>query len=213
MSENIFRVHRFQVLRSDENSCPSTKAKLSDGREKQIMAHLWRLDGTTWGRQPLDRKRVELNAQPDGLVQNQASLPTGGEKAVLGCYELHDQPPHWVLLVRASTGVRVNGQPLLGGIAVLKDRDEILLGGRTRVYFSTEEEAKVESFPGGERPVFCARCRQSIQPGTPAVRCPSCGHWSEQSESKPCWTYGPSCPLCDQPTAFDAGLRWTPEEL
>ncbi len=57
---------------------------------------------------------------------------------------------------------------------VLRDRDEILIPGLTRCYFSTEEPARVEPFPAGEGPVFCARCRQPIQPATPAVRCPAC---------------------------------------
>lgn len=177
------------------------------------MAHIWQFNGTSWQRQPLSGKHFGLRVDPDAPVQPAAALAASGVAAALGRYEKPEQPPAWVLFGKESCGVRVNGQPLLAGIAVLRDRDEILLGGRTRLYFSTEELAKVEPFPGGDGQVFCARCRQAIESGTPAVRCPSCGHWCEQSEAKPCWTYAPTCPLCEQPTAFDVGLRWTPEEL
>src|SRR5688572_12026300 len=42
-----------------------------------------------------------------------------------------------VLLARAETSVRVNGQPMVGGMRVLSHRDEILVGAR-RFYFSAE---------------------------------------------------------------------------
>jgi len=177
------------------------------------MAYIWQYNGTAWARQSLSGKYCALHPDCDTPVQPSEALPANGAAATLAQYESLEHTPHWILFARETTGLRVNGQELFIGIAVLRDRDEILLSGRTRLYFSTEEQAKIEPFPGGENQVFCARCRQVIQPGTPAVRCPSCGHWCEQSESKPCWTYGPLCPLCDQPTAFNAGLRWTPEEL
>lgn len=184
------------------------------GRElKQTMAHLWQLDGPMWQRLPLAGRYFGLGAPPERRAQPATSLPFGEATAVIGCYEFPGQAARWILFEKSPSSVRLNGNPILAGIAVLKDRDEILLHGLTRLYFSTEEEARVETFPGGESPVFCARCRQAIPPGTPAVRCPACGHWCEQSELKPCWTYGPTCPLCEQATAFDAGLRWTPEEL
>ena len=177
------------------------------------MAHIWQFGGSAWVRQPLTGKYFGLRASPEAVVQPMAALPAGGGAVALGRYESPEKTPLWVLFGKEASGVRLNGQSLLAGIAVLRDRDEILIGGRTRLYFSTEEHARIEPFPGAAEPVFCARCRQPIQAGTPAVRCPGCGHWCEQSEAKPCWTYGPMCPLCDQPTAFDTGLRWTPEEL
>ncbi|MSU57211.1 MAG: hypothetical protein EXS35_03350 [Pedosphaera sp.] len=177
------------------------------------MASLWQIDGTKWVRQPLSGSHAVLGAHPEMPVRTLAALAAADGPAVLGCYARGELPPLWALLGAAEAHVWVNGQPLAGGLRVLRDRDEILIAGRTRFYFSTEELAKVEPFTAGEHPVFCARCRQPIQSGTPAVRCPGCGHWCEQSEAKPCWTYGPTCPLCDQPTAFDTGLRWTPEEL
>ena len=176
-------------------------------------AHMWQLDGSAWTRLPLTGSHFSLGVNSDSPVQPDGAIPDDGVPAVLGRYAGSGESPTWVLLSRETSSVRVNGKPLLSGMSVLRDRDEILIGGQTRLYFSTEELAKIEPYPGGEGLVFCARCRQPIQPATPAVRCPACGHWCEQSETKPCWTYGPTCPLCDQATAFDAGLRWTPEEL
>jgi hypothetical protein len=177
------------------------------------MAYLWQHNGSTWTRQPLSGKYFGLQPDRGAPVQPSDALPANGVAAALAHYASREQTPLWALLGREDSAIRVNGRLLPAGITVLHDRDEILIGARTRLYFSTEELAKIEPFPGGSEPAFCARCRQSIQPGTPAVRCPACGHWCEQTDAKPCWTYGPTCPLCEQPTAFDAGLRWTPESL
>ena len=177
------------------------------------MAHIWQTDGTTRVRLPLAGNYFGLTAHIATPVQPAATLPAGGALATLGRYERAGQAPLWVLFGSAAGRLRVNGQSLLAGISVLHDRDEILIDGRIRFYFSTEETAKVEPFPACDGPVFCARCRQAISPATPAVRCPSCGHWCEQSEEKPCWIYGPTCPMCEQPTASDTGLRWIPDEL
>ena len=80
-------------------------------------------------------------------------------------------------------------------------------------YFSTETTARVEPFPGTDRPVHCPRCKLAIEEGTESVRCPRCAIWHHQSETHPCWTYGERCALCDQETALDAGLRFSPEDL
>ena len=86
---------------------------------------------------------------------------------------------------------------------VLRDRDEILLPGiprndgeqadvadaePQRLFFSTERLAVVEPFPGGAKAVFCSRCKQVIDSGHRAVRCPSgrCGLWHHESaEQRP----------------------------
>jgi hypothetical protein len=176
------------------------------------MAHLWQTEGPTWVRLPLTAQRYALHAGAPAPAQPAVTLATDGSLATLSCYAREGQATIWVLFSSDAGTVRVNGHALLAGITVLHDRDEILIAGQSRFYFSTEETAKVEPFPASDGAVFCARCRQAISAGTPAVRCPSCGHWCEQSDDKPCWTYGPTCPMCEQPTAFDTGLRWTPEE-
>jgi len=114
------------------------------------------------------------------------------------------------LLVGPETS-RVNGLPLLAGIRILQDRDELLLGGR-RAFFSGERLAVVEPFPGADRPIFCPRCKQVLQPHSPAVQCPQCRVWHHSGELQ-CWAYTNRCALCDQPTDLSAGFRWTPEGL
>ncbi len=176
------------------------------------MARIWRHTGSSWVRLELAGGFLGIPLSPARRPRPMASLPSRGVAAVVGQYEGPGRSTIWVLLDPATANVRLNGQLLVAGLAVLRDRDEILVSGRAPLYFSTEELAKIVPFPGSAEPVFCARCRQPIQAGTPAVRCPSCGHWSEQSETKPCWTYGPFCPMCEQPTALGTALRWTPDE-
>ena len=121
--------------------------------------------------------------------------------------------PHgarWVVIGPPS--LRLNGAALDVGIAVMVDRDELCVGGR-RMFFTTESVPTVVPFPGSDRPVSCARCGSVIAPGSPAVACPTCGLWYHESEELPCWTYGPHCVADDQPTALDAELRFSPEDL
>ena len=120
----------------------------------------------------------------------------------------------WAIVTRASDArVRVNGEPLFLGVRILNDRDEIRTIGGTRIFYSTERLAHVETFPGAAPPIFCPRCKQSILAQTLAVRCPSCHAWYHHTDELPCWTYANSCALCGQSTDFKAGYQWTPEEL
>jgi hypothetical protein len=120
------------------------------------------------------------------------------------------EPDVWVLI--GSAAVHVNGTSLDTGIRVLRDRDELRVDGH-RTFFSTELLPEVVSFPGGGRPTFCPRCKLEIASLSPAVCCPQCSVWHHQAEELPCWTYGEHCTMCDQPSALDAGFRWTPEGL
>lgn len=115
----------------------------------------------------------------------------------------------WVLFGAAA--VRVNGVPLVAGIAVLTDRDEIVAGGR-RVFFSAEADATVAPF-AGPAPLRCPRCTRDVEPGTPAVVCPGCRIVHHQSAERPCYTYSRRCAACDHGTTLDAGPSWCPEAL
>jgi hypothetical protein len=117
----------------------------------------------------------------------------------------------WALIAGPETAARVNANLAVAGIAVLSDRDEIQVGGRPAIYFSTERLARVEEFRE-EGNVCCGRCRQPIRKGDPAVRCPGCGIWYNQSAQFPCWTYAERCAFCSQFTALDAGFNWSPED-
>lgn len=115
----------------------------------------------------------------------------------------------WVLL--GDAGTRVNGTPLVAGLCVLRDRDELLAGGR-RVYFSTEMPAGIAPF-AGPAAVTCPRCRLDIEPGTPAVVCPGCRVVHHQHDELPCFTHAARCAVCDHPSALDAGYGSSPEGL
>jgi hypothetical protein len=103
--------------------------------------------------------------------------------------------------------------PVPSGIRVLSHRDELRLTGVAgRAFFSLEGFARVDPFAGveGSR---CPRCQQPIELETPAVCCPQCRVWHHESEEFSCWTYSATCALCNQPTEFEAGFRWTPDEV
>jgi hypothetical protein len=119
----------------------------------------------------------------------------------------------WLIMDAAPPRVRLNGSTLTTGIHVLQDRDEILVPGSGRMFFSNEVLAHVEPFPGGSRPAACPRCKEGITAAQLAVRCPQCQLWYHQKEDRLCWTYADTCALCPQPTALDAGFRWTPEAV
>ena len=166
------------------------------------MAHVWfRNPGEVnrgpsvpaeWSRMPLDADALAIHPSVRLLRRT-----TAGRE-------------DWLLV--GTPAVRVNGVPLDAGIRVLDDRDELRTDD-DRTFFSTESLAAIAPFPGDERATFCPRCKLEIAPGSPAVRCPHCGVWHHQSDELPCWMYAEHCTMCDQPTALDAGFRWTPEEL
>lgn len=112
------------------------------------------------------------------------------------------------LISRPDSGVRVNGYPILAGIHLLSDRDEIRLQNE-RFYFSSHDPLVVETMDSD--PVACPRCSGSIESGTPAVRC-HCGAWFHQSEEHPCFTYGETCPLCGASSQLDAD-PWDPSTI
>ena len=164
------------------------------------MAHLWmREHGTReWSQEALRSDTHDPVRAPAACCAS----PIGAL--------VHTVGEAWVLI--ASEDVAVNGRPLLGGMRVLRDRDEIRAGTR-QAFFSTEEIPHVVPFSGAERPVSCARCQQPIASGDASVRCPGCGVWHHQSSELPCWTYTDRCAVCDQPTSLDADYCWSPEML
>lgn len=95
---------------------------------------------------------------------------------------------------------------------MLCDRDEIRVGTGVQYFFSSEDLASIEEFPAQERTTHCGRCRQPIKAGSPAVRCPQCNVWYNQSAELPCWTYSDKCAYCGHPTSLEAGFSWVPEE-
>lgn len=119
----------------------------------------------------------------------------------------------WLLFASGQTRVSVNGVNLELAMRAMRDKDELHVG-ESIMFFSTEQLARVAPFPGIGKPAKCPRCKLEILPGTPAVRCPSCGVWHHQSEDTPCWTYAEKCAaFCEQPTTLKGSLQWVPEGL
>lgn len=175
------------------------------------MAHLWTHDAAgAWASTPIAAAAV---LRGDGTITPADADPPSPFTAASGIQvrRVVGQPDTWALLT-ASRAFRLNGVPVSLGLAVLEDRDEIRLPG-VHVWFSTETQAHVEPFPQSATRGFCPRCKQAIEAGSPAVRCPSCGLWHHASDDLPCWTYAPTCAACAQDTDLDAGFRWTPEDL
>jgi hypothetical protein len=164
------------------------------------MAYLWIEDAEGW---------LAKGLAGDGL--NLGALAAEAEHALL-CRSATNGTTNWSLMSAPCATVRVNGEQPPAGLRVLADRDEIRIADGKRFYFTTESLLHIEPFPGAERPVSCGRCRQPIETGAPAVRCPGCGVWYNQSAELPCFTYSETCAFCNQPTSLDAGFRWTPEE-
>ena len=173
------------------------------------MAHLWVQDDCGWDAVALVGAQCDLASRatrrtPDA-AQAAADLGATLVRADVGGSKI------WALITPPKADTLVNSRELHAGLCVLSDRDQIRIGDQTQ-YFSTETLATVQPFPGSDHPVFCGRCRQQIEVGTPAVSCPDCGIWYNQSAEFPCWTYSSKCTFCGHPTALDTGFSWTPEE-
>jgi hypothetical protein len=173
------------------------------------MSRVWRHDENAGWNPTLLAARNRLRVV-DGTVRIDAHA--AGDTAIVR--HGAGRAEHWVLLAPPHTGVWVNGSSVPLGIRDLQDRDEVRLAGAEPVYFSTERLARVEPYPGGEtKPALCPRCKQRIEPGSPATCCPQCQAWFHQSDEFGCWLYAETCCQCGQATALNAGYRWTPEEL
>jgi hypothetical protein len=173
------------------------------------MAHLWVKDESAqWAVLPFDEDAYSLATVPPQPLRE----GSGNDQIAPGAVLMRAEgAPGWVLIAAAPCDVRVNGEPLVLGIRALKDRDEIRIKGAGAFYFSTESLARVEPFLGSDKGIFCPRCKQQVEEGAAAVKCPGCAVWYHQTENLPCWAYSEVCALCPQPTALDSGYQWTPD--
>jgi hypothetical protein len=179
------------------------------------MAHLWTIgQAGDWGVFRLDAEAFELGAGAQPVrIDELSDADAAGAAAVLLRRIDDASGPRWALLARPEAHALVNGAPAHLGVVMLSDRDEIRAGSASPLFFSTEAPATVSSFPESGPRGFCPRCKQALQAGAPAVRCPDCGLWHHESEDLNCWTYAPQCAGCPHDTALDGGFRWTPEDL
>ena len=172
------------------------------------MAHLWLRDAEgDWAVLLLEAPGLDLSTSPP------RHLTSTTEAAPDWSCCLVASAAGWSLLAAAQCDLRVNGEAVPTGLRLVEDRDEIRVGRGVYAYFSAEVLAVVEPLPGGERELFCGRCKQVIAEGADSVRCPACGVWHHQNDELPCWLYSEACSLCDQLTELEGQFRWTPEGL
>ena len=166
------------------------------------MPHVWKLVENQW-------TPVALAGDAFALAGAQPASSSGAMLRRAGA-----EDAGWALLTPPSVSARVNGEPVALGIRALCDRDEIQTPDEAPVFFSTEKLVAVEPYtgPAGGK---CPRCTKEIEPGSPAVRCGSCGTWYHQSEARACFTYGenPICVSCASDAVVSGEFSWTPEEV
>ena len=125
----------------------------------------------------------------------------------------------YILVSQDGEKTQVNGEPLVGGLRVLRHRDELLVEG-DRLYFSAQTTPVVEAYQhqGDAKPPRCPICRAEIKDGDLVVRCPGCTRVYHQStgvegqDDRPCWTYCRTCKFCEHPTSLTGEDAWQPDE-
>jgi hypothetical protein len=178
------------------------------------MTRLFTSTAEGWEIRLLDGDRYCLRPVPGGLVQ---AVPDegemeGGDALLLRLRAGSDVAGSgWAVVAHSDVRVVLNGEPVVVGVAVLRDRDEMRIGVSEPAYLSMERLAAVEPCERDDAP-RCPRCANPIERGELSVGCPGCGVRHHQRADRECWTYLPTCAMCDQPTDLAAGLRWTPEE-
>ena len=190
-----------------------------DASERSLhVPFLWnRSEQGDWAATPLTDRPVDIESlvpsaiQTDSEKNHRVGGPAGPQGGVRVFPTGEGLSRCYVLLGGVGEAVRVNGLPLATGIRVLADGDEIVLSGRGRVFFSAEILVRVDTYPGGERPIECVRCTLPIDAGSQVVRCPVCLVTYHQDADLTCWTCAPTCRLCGRETSLDEGFRWTPE--
>lgn len=177
------------------------------------MAQVWLRDDTR-GWAP-----VELNSSDCQLVEGRPVAVSPEEAGTsIAAPLLCREGEQWLVLAGESPAVRVNGRPLMAGLRLLRDRDAVAFvdpqtSADITLFFSTEQLVQILPLPDDRAGTVCPRCRQGIDVGSPAVRCPECGTWHDETPQRNCWTYAATCAVCGATTDLAAGYRWTPEEL
>lgn len=181
------------------------------------MPYLWFVEEESrWEAMPLSELPVDVGADvPRAVAAEPSSTGTKRvpiQKATLIVPVKDGACQTSVLIWSPDETVRVNGWALTTGLRVLADKDEIQIGDRVPLFYSSESVAEIETFPGSDREIFCPRCTLAIQKGQSVVRCPNCQLIHHQDVELGCWVYAPGCASCSYPTAMDGGFRWAPDE-
>lgn len=144
---------------------------------------------------------------PDETQWIPRTLQPGEEHA------LSDQARLWVidpdrLVLFARLSAAVNGHAALP-IHPLADRDEITIG-TAHWCVSFDSMPMREIFRATDQPLQCGRCCGPLGDGEAVIVCPQCRAHHHDSETLPCWTYGPTCGRCHRPTGE---TLWQPAPL
>ena len=166
-----------------------------------------------WETHLLNHDLVEIASGAAVSIDAAKARPQNAGPLLVRTNEVHGFD-RWALICAPDSRIRVNGAQIQTGIRVLSDRDAIADGNGSVVFFSAEQLAYVQPFPG-KAGHTCIRCKLPLEPGTPAVRCPApeCGFWHHQSDDKSCWSYTTACASCGHPTSSEAGYQWSPRDL
>jgi hypothetical protein len=177
------------------------------------MAHLWlQNDAHEWTAHELASREFPLESFLNNIPERNPALDSAPADVKLLKAETDNQD-NWVIVAGHGSGISINGIPLFLGIRTLRDRDEIRWRPDGFIFFSSEELAAVVDFPQSDRKIVCPRCKQEIEPGTPAVLCPGCKIYYHQSEQLPCYTYAENCGTCTRKTNLGSGYEWIPEQM
>jgi hypothetical protein len=121
---------------------------------------------------------------------------------------MHHGTPRGALVAPAGSGLTLNGFPPLG-VAVLRHRDDITLGG-TRFVFSAFASAEPAPFTPDAPGTRCARCNVPLNPGEIVAQCGACSAPQHQHGKLTCATYDEKCGACGRSRTE---IAWSPALL
>lgn len=172
--------------------------------------------GDAWEPRYLRDSQVVMDFIPPADKRGRQKTRRGGSPAcpVLFRFKVSDRE-RWAVLAPDDLSLKVNGAAVPDALVMLGDRDSISWTGVRTAFFSTETLPRIVAYPGGAESVHCGRCRMPLKPGELAVKCPGCSIWhcEDAAANRGCWSYAPTCAICDQSTDREAGFQWTPAEL
>ena len=149
------------------------------------MAHIWVYSEPEklWAVMPMvEGSMLEFTGEDKRPLRQSAGGTSSRFPILMSASGLPGEETSWTLLAQPDANLWVNGLPLISGIRLLRNQDEICILGCRRFYFSTDSLPQVMAFPGFDRSILCPRCKQEVKKGEPSVRCPSCGVWHHQTE-------------------------------
>ena len=182
------------------------------------MAGIWNRNAAGgWRIAALDGEAYRLVGYP---VQPEP-IAAGASRSARPAPELHrciisGREARVLLCARGGKVVWINGRALQTHVRHLQDQDSIRWRGADTFFFTYERLPVAELFAGRDEVTFCARCLLEIEPDRQlAVQCVTCDLFYHQDADAglECFTHAKECTQCSTPSDFNAGYRWSPEDL